>query len=157
MIELASAAVLIWRLTVELRRGQAFPERLERRAARIAGALLFVLAGWIAIAAGWSLWTRHAQAFSLAGLLVASFAMPVMVLLARRKLVLAAELGSAALRADAVESITCGWLSAVVVVGFVADLVIAAWSVDAVASLGILWLVVREAREAWSGEACCKS
>jgi len=155
VIELASAGVLIWRLTLELRHGRAFPVQVERHAARIAGGLLFALAAWIVAAAGWSLWTRHAQAFSLPGLAIALLAMPVMYLLARRKLAIAAALGSPAMRADAVESITCGWLSAVVVLAFLADLATGAWWVDAAASLGILWFVVREAREARSGRDCC--
>ena len=71
--------------------------------------------------AAWSLWTRHGEAFSLSGLIVALFAIPIMTLLARRKIAIATELGSRAMRADAVESITCGWLSLVVVIGLVAD------------------------------------
>jgi Co/Zn/Cd efflux system component len=59
VIELASAGVLIWRLTVELRRGQSFAEAAERTASRIGGALLFALATYVVVAAGWSLWTRH--------------------------------------------------------------------------------------------------
>jgi divalent metal cation (Fe/Co/Zn/Cd) transporter len=59
------------------------------------------------------------------------------------------------MRADAVESMTCGWLSLVVVVGLLVNLLLAAWWIDAVTSLGIVWFVVKEAREAWSGEDCC--
>jgi hypothetical protein len=44
VIELISAAMLVWRLSVELRRGQAFSARAERLASRIGGALLFALA-----------------------------------------------------------------------------------------------------------------
>src|SRR5215469_15583235 len=44
VIELASAGVLIWRLSLELRHGQVFSERAERTASRIGGTLLFVLA-----------------------------------------------------------------------------------------------------------------
>ena len=40
VIELMSAAVLIWRLSVELRHGHAFSESAERMASRIGGALL---------------------------------------------------------------------------------------------------------------------
>ena len=39
--------------------------------------------------------------------------------------------------------------------GLVANVLLAAWWVDAVTSLGIVWFVVKEAREAWSGEDCC--
>jgi hypothetical protein len=51
------------------------------------------------------------------GLIVTALAIPVMYLLARRKLAVAAQLGSRALRADAVEAVACGWLSFVVVEG----------------------------------------
>jgi divalent metal cation (Fe/Co/Zn/Cd) transporter len=155
VIELASAGVLIWRLTVELRHGQAFSERAERTASRIGGALLFALAAYIVAGAAWSLWTRHGESFSLPGLIVAVLAMPIMILLAQRKISIAARLGSRAMRADAAESITCGWLSLVVVAGLLADFLLDAWWVDAVTSLAIVGFVVKEAREAWSGEDCC--
>lgn len=155
VIELASAGVLIWRLTVELRQGQAFSERTERTASRIGGGLLFALAAYIVVGAAWSLWTRHGESFSLPGLIVALMAMPIMTLLARRKIAIATKLGSRAMRADAAEAITCGWLSLVVVVGLLADVALGAWWVDAVTSLAIVWFVIKEAREAWSGEDCC--
>ena len=104
VIELASALVLIWRLHAELRLGASFPERTERLASRIGGGLLFALAGFIVIGSGWSLWTRHAQEFSVPGLAVTALAIPVMSVLARGKLKVATQLGSGALRADAMES-----------------------------------------------------
>jgi divalent metal cation (Fe/Co/Zn/Cd) transporter len=155
LIELASAGVLIWRLRVELRHGQQVSEQAEQRARRIGGALLFALAAYIVVGAGWSLWTQHGEEFSWPGLIVAVLALPVMYVLARRKLGLAEKLGSRALRADAVESLTCGWLSAVVVVGLLADLALGFWWVDAVTALAIVWFVAKEAREAWAGDACC--
>jgi len=87
-IELASAGVLIWRLNVELRHGQGFSDRAERTA-RIGAVLLFTLAAYIVAGAAWSLWTRHGEAFSLPGLIVALLAMPIMTLLARRKIPIA--------------------------------------------------------------------
>ena len=155
LIELASAGVLVWRLTVELRHGQVFAERAERRAARVGGALLFVLAAYVVVGASWKLWMQQGAEFSLPGLIVTVLAMPIMYFLSRRKLRLAEALGSRALRADAVESITCGWLSLVVVAALVMQLLIGVWWVDAVASLGIVWVLVREGREAWAGEQCC--
>lgn len=151
LIELASAVVLIWRLTVELRRGQAFAEQAERGASRIGGALLLALALYVAVAALWSLWTRQGQDFSWPGLLVAMMSIPIMWALSRRKLSLADALGSRALRIDAVESMACGWISLVVVVGLMAQLALGAWWVDSVISLALIWLLVREGREAWKG------
>jgi divalent metal cation (Fe/Co/Zn/Cd) transporter len=155
VIELASACVLIWRLNVELCHGQAFSERAERTASKIGGGLLFALAAYIVAGAIWSLWTRHGEAFSFPWLIVASLAIPIMTLLARRKIAIASQLGSRAMRADAVESITCGWLSLVVVIGLTADFLLGGWWVDAVTSLAIVWFVVEEGREAWKGEECC--
>jgi hypothetical protein len=86
---------------------------------------------------------------------VTVLAIPVMYLLAKRKLAVAGRIGSRALRADAVESITCGWLAFVVVVGLLVQLALGAWWVDSVTSLAILWFFIKEAREAWAGEACC--
>lgn len=155
VIELASAGVLIWRLRVELRHGQAFAEAAEQRARRIAGGLLLALAVYVVAAAGWKLWTQTGETFSWPGLAVTALAMPVMVLLARRKLTIAERLGSRAMRADAMESITCGWLSLVVVIGLVVQAATGLWRVDAVTSLGIVWFLVKEGWEAWRGEGCC--
>ncbi len=155
IIELASAGLLVWRLTVELRRGQTFAESAERKASRIGGGLLFVLAAYVVANAGWKLWARQGAEFSLPGLILCVLAVPIMYSLSRRKLGLAETLGSRALKADAAESITCGWLSLVVVTALVVQFAIGAWWVDAVASLGIVWFLIREGREAWSGEECC--
>ena len=157
VIELISAGVLIWRLTIELRHGQDFSEQAEQRASKIGGALLFALAAYVVISAGWSLWTQRAEDFSVPGLLVALAAIPIMYVLARRKIAIAEKIGSRALRADAMESVTCGWLSVVVVVGLAAQYLVGAWWIDSVTSLGIVWFLVKEGREAWAGEECCDS
>jgi divalent metal cation (Fe/Co/Zn/Cd) transporter len=154
VIELISAGVLIWRLSVELRRGKTFSEDAERIASRIGGALLFALAAYVVASAAWSIWNRHGETFSVPGLAVTIAAIPIMYLLARRKLAIADQLGSRALRADAVESITCGWLSLVAALGLIVQLLIGAWWIDAVTSLAIVWLLVKEGREAWNQAAC---
>jgi hypothetical protein len=56
-------------------------------------------------AVGWGLWHREGEAFSWAGLAVTVLAIPIMYALAQRKRALAGQLGSRALRADAVEAI----------------------------------------------------
>ena len=152
VIELASAGVLLWRLTVELRHGRVFAETSERMASRIGGTLLFALALYVILAAGWSVWARQGQEFSWPGLVIAAAAVPIMWILSRRKLRVAAALGSRALRADAVESIACGWMSSVVIAGLLAQMLFGAWWIDAVTSLAIVWLLVREGREAWERE-----
>lgn len=152
VIELASAGVLIWRLSIELHHGREISEQAERAARRIAGGLLLALALYVVAAAGWSLWHAAGQAFSWAGLTVALLAIPAMLWLARRKRTLAQQLDSRALRADAAEAVACLWLSLVVIVGLITQLAFGTWWIDAAASLAIVWFLVKEGREALCGD-----
>jgi divalent metal cation (Fe/Co/Zn/Cd) transporter len=153
LIELVSAGVLLWRLNVELRHGAEFPESVEHRASRIGGVLLFVLAAYVLVNAAYGLWKREGQEFSTPGLVIAVLAIPVMWWLARAKMRVASQIGSRALRADAVESITCGYLSGVVLLGLIVQLLMPGWWwVDSVASLAIVLLLVKEGREAWESQ-----
>jgi divalent metal cation (Fe/Co/Zn/Cd) transporter len=156
LIELASAGVLLWRLHIELREAVDFPEAIEHRASRVAGALLFALAAYVVVSAVYGLRTRSGQSFSVPGFILAILATPIMWFLAKAKMRIADQIGSRALRADAVESITCGYLSVVLVVGLVAQLLMPGWWwIDSVTSLAIVYFVVKEGREAWSGDDCC--
>jgi divalent metal cation (Fe/Co/Zn/Cd) transporter len=153
LIELASAGVLLWRLDIEMRRGAEFPERIEQRASRVGGTLLFALAAYVVISAAYGLWMREGQEFSAPGLVIAALAIPVMWWLAKVKMRLADQIGSRALRTDAVESITCGYLSGVVGVELLVQLLMPGWRwIDSLASLAIVVLLVKEGREAWEGQ-----
>jgi divalent metal cation (Fe/Co/Zn/Cd) transporter len=153
VIELASAGVLLWRLKTEMRQGAEFPESVEHQASRIGGALLFALAAYVVVSASYGLWVREGQEFSTPGLVLAVLAIPIMWWLAKAKMRVADQIGSRAFRADAVESITCGYLSGVVVIGLVAQLLAPDWWwVDSITSLAIVGLLVNEGREAWQGD-----
>ncbi len=154
IIELASAGILVWRLSMELRDARPFSETIEQRASRIAGALLFALATFVVAAAAWGLLQHHKAEFSPAGLILTIAAIPIMFFLSKRKLTVAGGLGSRALRADAFEGIACGWLSFTVVIGLLAQLTFGAWWIDSVASLAIVYFLVKEGLEAWEGEEC---
>ena len=153
IIELASAGVLIRRLAIEVSRGEAVATEFERRAARIGSVLLFALSGYVVLAAGWSLWAQTGQEFSVIGLVLAVVAIPLMLGLARAKAHIADRIGSRALRADAAEAIACGYLSAVVVVGLIAQGLTAAWWIDGVSALALTPFLFREALEAWRDDA----
>jgi len=154
VIELVSAGVLMWRLVIELRHGQKFSESAERTASRIGGALLFLLGAYVTVAAVWRLWTSSGEEFSWPGFIIALVAIPAMRYLAQRKIAIADQIGSRALRADAIEAVTCGWLSFVVVVTLAAQWLFGAWWIDGVGSLAIVGFLVKEGREAWSGDQC---
>ncbi len=154
IIELASAGVLLWRLRTELLYVSRFSEEMERQASKIAGALLFLLAIYVALGIAADLGSHDGQEFSEAGFAIALLTIPVRYVLSSSKLRLADQIGSRALRADAFASVTCGYLSGTVVLGLLAQLLFAAWWVDDAASAVIVFLLIREGREAWTGDAC---
>jgi divalent metal cation (Fe/Co/Zn/Cd) transporter len=67
-------------------------------------------------------------------------------------------LNSRALRADAVESITCGYLSIVLMIGLAATWLLGWWWLDSVAALALIPFLIKEARAAITAEPCsaCK-
>ena len=157
LIELASAGVVLWRLNSEMRRETEFPESVERRASRIGGALLFALAAYVIASAAYGLWRQQGQEFSAPGFVLTVLAIPIMLVLAKAKIRVADQIGSGALRADAVESIACAYLAGVVMLGLLAQLLVGWWWVDSITSLAIVVFLLKEGREAWHGEACSAS
>jgi divalent metal cation (Fe/Co/Zn/Cd) transporter len=149
-VELLSAAVVFRRFYHPSQEGKA-----EERAARIAGGLLFALAGFVVLASVLAL-LGHVEArpspIGIVLLVLAAIAMPW---LARQKRQLSAATASAALRADAAQSAVCGYLALIALVGLVAN---AIWRVswaDPIAALALLPLIVREGWEAMKGRPCC--
>jgi divalent metal cation (Fe/Co/Zn/Cd) transporter len=128
--------------------GRDFPS--ERNTSPVGSAGAYVI-----VAAAWRLWHGTGEEFSWPGFVVALIAIPAMRYLARRKIDIAEKIGSRALRADAMEAVTCGWLSFVVVISLAAQWLTGAWWLDAAGSLAIVWLLIKEGREAWSGDECC--
>jgi len=102
----------------------------------------------------WRTWTGASEAFSWPGLVIALIAIPAMRYLAYRKLAIAEKIGSRALRADAMEAVACGWLSFVVVATLAIQWLFGAWWIDSVGSLAIVYFLVKEGREALSGDEC---
>ena len=152
IIELLSACLLLWRLSVELREGEKFSEATERMAARVSAILLIVLTVYVVVSGAWGLWRGTGQEFSVPGLVLAAIAIPIMFALAKAKRRMADAIRSAALRADAAESIACGYLSGVVVIGLLTQWVIGAWWVDGVSALALTPFLIKEAHEAWEGK-----
>jgi len=154
-VETASGAVVGWRLRAELR-GAADHERaelLERRAGRIAGALLLGLAAYIVIDAGRRLLGYgEAAEESRVGIVLTAISLAVMPLLGWAKLRTATSLRSGALRADAYETIACSWLSLTTLVGLILNAAMGWWWADPLAALLIVPLVVREGLEGLRGE-----
>ena len=149
VIELASAVVVLWRF----RSGSAC-ETKEIRAARIAGALLFVLAACVVMVSALSLLGYGEPKPSVTGIVILLLAAVVMPLLAREKRKLSTVTGSAALRADAAESAICAYLSAVALLGVGVNTIWHILWADPVAALVIVPFIIWEGREAMRGKAC---
>ena len=162
VIELFSAAVLLWRLRVEAS-GTATSEHVnfvERRAARLVGYSLYALVGYVVLNSGYGLFIAKRITDtheSVWGILIGAVAKVGMPILAGYKLKVAARLNSRALRADAVESITCGYLSIVLMIGLAATWLLGWWWLDSVAALALIPFLVKEAGAAIRGESCCRT
>jgi divalent metal cation (Fe/Co/Zn/Cd) transporter len=148
-IELFSALVVLWRFRASAVHGGA-----ERLAARIAGALLFLLAAYVAVTSATSLLGYSEPKPTFLGIAILIAAAAVMPWLAKEKRRLSGATGSAALRADAAQSVLCAYLSLIALVGLAIN---AIWHVewaDPIAALSVLPLIVWEGREAVRGKSC---
>ncbi len=154
-VECASGLVLLWRLGAERRGldGEAI-ERLDRRAHRLVGATLFLLAAYVAIDAGRSLWERVRPSPSAVGIALTALSIAAMWWLARAKRRASAALGSRALEADAFQTTACFWLSIITLAGIGFNAAFGWWWADPVAALGMTCFIGKEGLEAWRGEEC---
>ena len=155
-VESASGGVLVWRLLAERSGGAGEDvERLERRALRIVGATLLLLAAYVAIDALATLWHAERPRPTPVGIALTAVSIVVMQWLARAKRRTAAALGSRALEADAFQTTACFWLSIVTLAGIGLNGAFGWWWADPIAALAITGLVAKEGRDAWTGEAEC--
>jgi divalent metal cation (Fe/Co/Zn/Cd) transporter len=147
LIELLSAAVVFLRFRFELN---------EARAARIAGALLFILAGLVAVTSVLNFFGYREAQRSLIGigiLLAAAVGMPW---LASRKRQLATITSSAALKADAAESVLCAYMAWIALAGLAVNAIWGKSWADPVAAMALIPLIVKEGWEAiHSSKLCC--
>lgn len=160
LIEVGSAVFVGWGLHLELvARPSDDParfERAQRRSAMVAGGLLCVLALLLVVDAARRLLGHAVEpAPSSLGLALTAASIAVMPLLARAKLRTAEHLGSAALRADAFETIACVWLSVATFVGLALNAALGWTWADPVAALILAPLIAREGLEALRGDDCC--
>lgn len=152
-VETASGAIVGWRLLDEMKnRSDLRALQVEKLASRIAAMLLLVLAAYIAVDAAVRLLGVSARPReSLMGIAITAVSLVVMPLLGRAKLRCAGAIGSAALRADAYESIACAWLSVTAFLGLGANAAFGWWWADPLAALALIPLIVREGWEGLSG------
>ncbi len=146
-VELLSAVVVllqftsIWKVSTE-------------RAARLAGVLLFLLAGIVAVISVSAMLLRVEPDTSRLGMCVTIVALTIMPILSRAKRKTANLTGNRALAADAVQSATCAYLAGLTLVGLILNATLHIRWVDPLAALFAIPIIVIEARRALRGEVC---
>jgi divalent metal cation (Fe/Co/Zn/Cd) transporter len=154
VIECAAAAVLLWRLAVELRGGdEERVETAERRSRRFVGLTFLALAVYVLVESVLTLVSGDHPSSSLAGIVLAAVSLAVMPLLALAKLRTAGRLGSRALQAEAKETLACAYLSLTLLIGLALNAGFGWWWADPVAALAMVPWLVREGVEGVRGEA----
>lgn len=153
VIEVASAAALLWRLRSDF--DEARRERIEAIALRIVGVCFLALALYVGYDAIKSLLRFEAPERSIVGIILAAVSLVAMPLLARAKRRVAAGIRSGAMEADARQTDFCLYLSAILLGGLLANALFGWWRADPVAALVMTPIIAKEGVEALRGKTCC--
>ena len=147
LVELLSALVVLLQFT-------RWIKLAPPQAARIAGILLFILAGMVFLISLGTLLARVQPETSCAGIGITIAALFVMPLLAWGKGKTARSINNRALAADAVQSATCAYLAAITLFGLTLN---ALWQLrwaDPLAALAAIPVLIVEGRRSLKGEPC---
>jgi divalent metal cation (Fe/Co/Zn/Cd) transporter len=149
LIEVSSAAAVYWQFS------GSDPEARERATLRIIAVSFFALAGYVTVESLRSLLGGETAGSSTAGIVLAAVSLVVMPLLSYAQRRAGRELGSASAVADSNQTLLCTYLSGVLLVGLLLNLLFG-WSwADPAVALVIAAVAVKEGRTAWRGEHCC--
>jgi divalent metal cation (Fe/Co/Zn/Cd) transporter len=149
LIEVSSAAAVYWQFS------GSDPEARERATLRIIAVSFFALAGYVTVESLRSLLGGETARSSTVGIVLAAVSLVVMPLLSYAQRRAGRELGSASAVADSNQTLLCTYLSGVLLVGLLLNLLFG-WSwADPVVALVIAAVAVKEGRTAWRGEHCC--
>jgi len=155
VIEFAAAGVLLWRFAAEARgEDDEVIDAREHLVHRFVGATFLGLALYVSGEALGTLYMQSVPEESRAGIALAVLSLLFMPAVAWGKLRAATEVGSAALRAEAKETLACAYLSLTLLLGLVANAVAGLWWADPVAALAMVPWLVKEGREALDGDGC---
>ncbi len=151
VVESLSGLILIWRLR---RHDQVSPEeeeRIERTAQRLVAFSFFLLGAYVLWESAGRLATGEIPETSFIGIVIAILSIIIMPVLAWRKRVTGAAIGSRALLADAKETIACSYLSIALLAGLLANYLFGFWQADPLAAFVIVIYLFREGYEGWTG------
>lgn len=147
-VELMSALVVLLQFVPSFKLSEA-------RASRLAGILLFALAGVVTLASVLALWREVQAETSWMGISITAAALIVMPVLSRAKRKAGKATGNLALSADAVQSATCAYLAGLTLTGLALNAMFHIRWVDPAAALVAVPIICLEGRKALQGESCC--
>lgn len=153
LIECAAATALLWRLGIEAAgRSPEVVEATERRVHQFIGTTFLALAIYVLLQAGWTLWMREAPDESIVGIILAGLSLLIMPAIAWGKLRVARKIGSAALAAEAKETLACSYLSFTLLLGLAANAIAGWWWADPLAAVLMIPWLIKEGVEGLRGE-----
>jgi divalent metal cation (Fe/Co/Zn/Cd) transporter len=152
-LEVAAAAVVLWRLAVS---DPEYGERVEQRAVRFIGWTFLVLALAILYQSSWALANGTGADESVVGIALAIASVMVMPGLAMWKLRTAAQGNIFALAAEAKETLACSYLSLTLLIGLSANAILGWWWLDSMTALLLTPWLIKEGIEGIRGECCAE-
>ncbi len=153
LIEVASAAALLWRMSHELNHERK--HHAERVSLRIAGGCLLALAGYVFVRGVVGLARGHAPEAGVLGIATTLAALICMPALSSAKRKVAYGLGSSAMLTDAKQTNFCMYQAAVVLLGLLAYALFGIVWADSAAALVLVPFLVRAGVLALQGVQCC--
>ncbi|MEV7866101.1 cation transporter [Streptomyces sp. NPDC088124] len=152
IIEVSSAAAVAWQFSA---RDHAIREAREQRTLRIIAVSFFALATYVTVDSVRALTGTGEADHSVPGIVLAALSLAIMPFLSAAQRKAGRELGSASAVADSKQTLLCTYLSAVLLAGLLANLLLG-WSwADPIAALVIAAIAAKEGRDAWQGKGCC--
>ncbi|AMT71233.1 cation transporter [Mycobacteroides immunogenum] len=149
VIEVSSATAVAWQFSAK------DPQVRERAALRVIAFSFFALAAYVSVESIRALMGFGEARHSTVGIVLAAVSLVIMPMLSWAQRRAGRELGSASAVADSKQTLLCTYLSAVLLVGLLANSLLG-WSwADPIAALAIAAMAVREGMNAWNGESCC--
>lgn len=151
VVEVSSGLIILWQFRHRM------PESREQQALRLMAYSFFALAAYVTFESVRSLVWGGEPDTSQVGIVLAAVSLAVMPVLSWAQRRTGKALGSNAVVADSTQTLLCTYMSAVLLVGLLANATLGwAWA-DPIAGLVIAAIAVKEGRDAWRGEGCCGS
>ncbi|MFJ3895558.1 cation transporter [Streptomyces sp. NPDC090083] len=152
VVEVSSAAAVAWQFSAA---DHTVREAREKTALRVIALSFFALAIYVTIGSARALTGTGGAEHSTPGIVLAALSLAIMPFLSAAQRHVGRELGSASAVADSKQTLLCTYLSAILLVGLLANSLFGWTWADPLAALVIAAVAVKEGREAWRGDDCC--